>query len=72
MSKPMKIMLYIVSGLVGLLVLIVAGLLIFVDANAYKPQLEAKFSQALGMEVRIEGRLGIGFFPTGVVTHPFC
>lgn len=35
-------------------------------------QLEAKLSQALRMDVRIEGRLGIGVFPTGVVTHPFC
>lgn len=43
MSKPMKIMLYIVSGLVGLLILIVVGLLIFVDANAYKPNWKPSF-----------------------------
>jgi uncharacterized protein involved in outer membrane biogenesis len=68
MSKSLKIILYAVGGLVGLLVLIAVALLFFVDANAYKPRLEAAASGALGMEVRVGGRLGIGLFPGLLVT----
>lgn len=68
MSKSMKILLAIIGGLVGLLVLVVVGLQFFVDAEVYKPRLEAKLSHAFGVEVRAEGRLGISFFPGGVVT----
>lgn len=63
MSRSLKIILFTVSGFVGLLVLVVLALLLFVDANTYKPQLEAAASKALGMEVSVAGRLGIGFFP---------
>jgi uncharacterized protein involved in outer membrane biogenesis len=63
MPKSLKIILFSVSGFVGLLALVAAALLFFVDANAYKPRLEAAASEALGMEVRVGGRLGIGFFP---------
>jgi uncharacterized protein involved in outer membrane biogenesis len=68
MSKPLKIILFAVGGLVVLLVLVAVALLLFVDANAYKSRLEAAASEALGMEVRVGGRLGIGFFPGLQVT----
>lgn len=67
MSKS-KIILFAVSGFVALLVFGAVALLFFVDANAYKPRLEATASDALGMEVRVGGRMGIGFFPGLVVT----
>jgi AsmA protein len=63
MSKPLKIILFAVSGFVGLFVLVAAALLVFLDINAYKPRLEAAASSALGMEVRVGGRLGVSFFP---------
>jgi len=63
MPKPLKIILFAVGGLVVLLVLVAVALLLFVDANAYKSRLEAAASEALGMEVRVGGRVGIGFFP---------
>ncbi|WP_372521634.1 AsmA family protein [Sulfuricaulis sp.] len=59
----MKIILFAVGGFVGLLILVAVVLLFFVDINVYKPQLEAAASRALEMEVRVGGRLGIGFFP---------
>ena len=65
MSKSHKI---ILGGLVGLLVLIALALLLFVDANAYKSRFEAAASGALGMEVRVGGRMGIDFFPSLSVT----
>lgn len=63
MPRSMKIILFAVGGFVGLLILVAVALLLFVDANAYKPRLEAAASGVLGMEVRVGGRVGIGFFP---------
>jgi len=63
MSRSLKIILFTVSGFVGLLVLAALAALLFVDANTYKPRLEAAASKALGMDVSVAGRLGIGFFP---------
>jgi uncharacterized protein involved in outer membrane biogenesis len=68
MSKSLKIILFAISGFVGLLVLVAVALLLFVDPNAYKPRFEAAASGALGMEVRVGGRLGIGLFPGLLVT----
>jgi AsmA protein len=63
LSRSLKIILFAVGGFVGLLVLAALVLLFFVDANTYKPRLEAAASKVLGMEVSVDGRLGIGFFP---------
>lgn len=63
MSKSLKIILFAVGGIIGLFVLIAAVVLFFVDINAYKPQFESAASGAFGMEVRVGGRMGIGFFP---------
>ncbi|MDH3383910.1 MAG: AsmA family protein [Deltaproteobacteria bacterium] len=63
MAKYRKIALFAAGGLIALLLLTVVALLLFVDGNAHKPRLEATASDALGMEVRIGGRLGIGLFP---------
>src|SRR3989344_4433855 len=63
MSKPLKIIRYAVGGFVGLLIIVAVALLVFVDINVYKPRLEVAASRVLGMEVRVGGRLGIGFFP---------
>ena len=63
MGKTLKILLFAVCELVGLLVLVAVVVVLFVDVNAYKPRVEASASDALGMEVRVDGRLRIGFFP---------
>ena len=63
MPRSVKIILFAVGGFVGLLILVAVALLVFVDINVYKPRLEVAASRALGMEVRVGGRLGIGFFP---------
>lgn len=68
MSKSLKIILFTISGLVGLLVLVALVLLLFVDADAYKPRLEAAASGALGMEVSVGGRMGISLFPGLLLT----
>ncbi len=63
MANRWKIALLAAGGLLALLLLAAVALVLFVDVNALKPRLEAAASDALGMEVRIGGRLGIGLFP---------
>jgi len=68
MANKRKIALFATGGIVALLVLAAVALVLFVDVNAHKSRLEGAASDALGMEVRIGGRLGIGFFPGFHVT----
>jgi hypothetical protein len=68
MANTRKIVLFTAGGLVALLLLAAVALVLFVDVNTLKPRLEAAASDALGMEVRIGGRLGIGLFPGVHVT----
>src|SRR5512143_1452539 len=63
MSRSLKRILFTIGGAVGLLVLVALAAALFVDVNRYKPRLEAAATDALGMEVRIGGRLGVGFLP---------
>ncbi len=63
MSKSLKNISLVIGALLGLLVLVALALTLFLDANAYKPRFEAAASRALGMEVRVGGRLGVAFFP---------
>lgn len=69
-SRPLKIFLFAAAGAVGLIALVIAGALIFVDAKAYQPRLEAAVSEALGMEVQVGGRLGFDLYPGLYVTLP--
>ena len=68
MSKTSRIILFAAIGIVGLAIVVAAALLALVDPNVYKTRLETSASRALGMEVRVAGRLGIGFFPRLLVT----
>lgn len=68
MANHRNIALIAAGGFLALLVLAAVALVLFVDVNAHKPRLEAAASDALGMEVRIGGRMGIGFFPGFHVT----
>jgi hypothetical protein len=68
MANKRKIALFAAGGLFALLILAAVALVLFVDVNSHKPWLEAASSDALGMEVRIGGRLGIGLFPGVHVT----
>lgn len=63
MSKSLKTISFVLGALIGLLVLIAIALTLFLDVNAYKPRVEAAVSDVTGMEVKVGGQLGIGFFP---------
>jgi uncharacterized protein involved in outer membrane biogenesis len=68
MSRPPRIILFALIGVLGLLVLVAAALFLLVDAKVYKTRVEASASAALGMELSIGGRLGIAFFPGLLLT----
>ena len=63
MSKSSKSILFVIGGIIGIVILISVALIFFVDTSVYKPRVERAASEALGMEVRVGGRLEIGFFP---------
>jgi len=67
-SKSLKKTFFAVGGFAGLLALITVALYYFVDINSYKPRLEAAASDALGMEVKVGGKMGFSFFPGLQVT----
>lgn len=58
MRKPTRIAGYAAAGLAGL-----GALVLLLDFNRYKPRIEAAASEAAGMEVRIGGDIGLGFYP---------
>jgi uncharacterized protein involved in outer membrane biogenesis len=68
MSKPLKTGMLIAGVTIGLVALVAAALLIFVDVDAYRPQLETAASEALGMEVSIAGPMGIELLPGLLLT----
>lgn len=68
MSKALKAITYAAGTLIGLIVLAAIVLSLFLDINAYKARLVAAAAAVTGMEVSVNGRLGIGFFPGVRVT----
>ena len=68
MRKSLKAIIIAVGALIGLLVLAATALLLFLTADSYKPRLEVALSDMIGMEVKVGGRLGIGLFPSLLVT----
>jgi AsmA protein len=62
MSKSVKTILFVIIGVIVLLALVTVGLLFYVDTDASRTRVEAAAAQALGMEVRIAGSLGIGLW----------
>lgn len=61
MTLKRKKVIFITTGIIALVVAITLALLL--EIRAFKPQIEAAASQAVGMEVRINGRMGISFVP---------
>lgn len=68
MPKPLRLPFRIAAAAAALVLLAGLVLALFLDLERYKPRIEAAASAATGMEVRIGGRLGIGFLPNLHVT----
>ena len=62
MALKRKKVFFITTGLFILVVFAVI-LALLINIQAFKPQIESAMSNALGMDVRINGRLGIDLFP---------
>jgi uncharacterized protein involved in outer membrane biogenesis len=62
MTLKRKKVFFITTGVVTLVVFAIF-LALLLNVQAFKPQIEAAASGALGMDVRIKGRLGIDLFP---------
>ncbi len=56
----------VIAGVVVALIVIAAivGVLLF-DINSYKPRIETAASEATGLDVRINGKMALSFFPFG-------
>jgi AsmA protein len=63
MPRTLKRMLLVLGAAAGLAALAALAVSWLVPFDRYKPRLEAAASAALGMDVRVAGRLGAGFLP---------
>ncbi len=68
MSRSLKTITFAIGASIGLVILSAIALFLFLDVNSYKPRFEAAISDAFGMDVKVDGRLGVGFFPRLLVT----
>lgn len=63
MPKALKYILYSLGGIILILVLLIAGVIIFVDPNDYRERIEQAASDQLGRSVQIRGPMELSFFP---------
>ena len=56
----------ITGGAVALIVIVATVVVSLFDINSYKPRIEAAASGVTGLDVRINGKVGLSFFPFGV------
>lgn len=64
-AKKKKVLFVLGGGAVAFVLAVVIFTLTF-DINSYRPRIEAAASGAIGMEVRINGKMRLSFFPFGV------
>jgi len=65
MNKKKRIV-FIIIGMAVLLVLAAIVAVSSIDVNAHKAQMEKAASRALGLDVKINGVMGVSFFPVGL------
>ncbi|MBF0559408.1 MAG: AsmA family protein [Nitrospirae bacterium] len=66
MNLKKKKAFFVLGGAAAALVLAVVVLALTFDINSYRPRIEAAVSGAIGLDVRINGKMGISFFPFGI------
>lgn len=67
-STGKKRALLVIGGVIAALAVALVALALFVDLNRYKPRFEAAASEAVGLEVRIQGDMDLSLFPPFGVT----
>lgn len=63
MARPLQRVLIVIAAAAALLFLLAGAALLFVDVDLLKPRVEQVASDALGMKVRVGGKLGLHVFP---------
>ena len=63
MLTTRTIVIFSMATFSGLLLIGALFLFFFVDINGYKTKLEATASKALGVDVKVDGRMKLGFYP---------
>lgn len=61
--RVIKIALIVIGGLIGLLVVAAIAVLLWVDPNDYRGEIEQRVQQATGRPLRIAGKLDLKLFP---------
>lgn len=63
-AKKKKVLIVLGAAAVLVLAFVILGLTF--DINSYRPRIEAAASEAIGLDVRIKGKMGLSFFPFGI------
>jgi uncharacterized protein involved in outer membrane biogenesis len=66
MNAKKKKVLFVLGGVGAVLVLAVVIFALTFDINSYRPRIEAAASGATGLEVKVNGKMGLSFFPFGI------
>jgi hypothetical protein len=66
MNAKMKKVLFVLGGGAVALVMAVVIFALTFNINSYRSRIEAAASGATGLEVRINGKMGLSFFPFGI------
>jgi len=66
MGAKRKKILTIAGVLCALIIVAAIAIALLFDINSYKPRIEAAASKAANMDIRINGNMGLSFFPVGV------
>lgn len=61
--RPLRIAAYVVAGLIGLIVIGLVLVLVFVDPNDYRDDIERMVEQKTGRELTLSGDLKLSVFP---------
>ncbi|BCX88511.1 AsmA protein [Methylomarinovum tepidoasis] len=69
----MRYLLYVLAGLILVIIVAVAGLILFVDPNAYRDDIARVVEEKTGRTLTIEGELHLSVFPwLGIQTGPLA
>ena len=63
LRRPLKILSFVLGGIVALVILVVVTVLLVVDPNAYKDRIEVAVEEETGRPLTLEGDLKLSFFP---------
>ncbi|MGM0634013.1 MAG: AsmA family protein [Pseudomonadota bacterium] len=64
MTRPIRLLLFAFSGLIGIAILAAVLLFVLIDPNRYRPTIEQVVSRSTGLDLEIAGDIGWSFRPT--------